>query len=525
MKQAILASFLALASATAPFSAAKAQVERANFDSSPFSLGTLTENEGALGRDLWDGATAEEIADQLRNVPTSYEDPVKRLILRRVLLSPGNGPDGADADLAGLKLLRAAEAGYVMEAGALAELMPGLVVQPSLSRIVAMRDLYKLQFDQACARGANLREGRQQPFFVRLRAFCYIHAGETPAAELTISLAREEGVLSPGDEQMYANLFARSVPNEFPRSALQYAAYRKLGGLFAPTDIPDVTPAVAAAIVYDRGLSTPTRSAALVRAAREDLVPARDLADAAASLEGEEVASVIATIAAQPAGSFNRSQAIGEALVAAKQNPDLYLVLTKIYGQEIASMRPDAVTMPYATELALSSLIIRNFATAEAWIQAVAAENTIGAERAFLNLAKLYSYLRPGAAQRLAGAIGERLPDPPVPAIRIPDALAQAQASADLPTTVDRAITAAASGARGSMLLAALATSGVRASGELAAVRDTVGAALYKRAEANRLAADAAFQRQALESVGSLREEVINKEAYVPRLKPIAAGQ
>ena len=144
------------AAASAALSVASAQVERTSFDTGPFSFGTLTQADGALSQDLWQGSDAALVEDLLESVPVRFDDPVKRMMLRRVLLSPGEGPDGAGAELAGLKLLRAAEAGYVFEAGAVAELMPGLAAAPALSRIVAMRDLYAGDIDRACQRATRI---------------------------------------------------------------------------------------------------------------------------------------------------------------------------------------------------------------------------------------------------------------------------------------------------------------------------------------------------------------------------------
>lgn len=521
MKQAILPALLGLLAA-AP---AAAQVERATFDSSPFSLGTLTERDGALNRDLWEGADAAAVSDLLSAVPTRFEDPAKRMMLRQVLLSPGDGPSGADGALAGLKLLKASEAGYVMEAGALAELTPGLQIQPALSRIVAMRDLYRGNIDSACQRGANLREGRQSPFFVRLRALCYINAGERPAAELTISLAREENVLTARDEQMYASLFSGRPTASFPENALEYAAYRKNLGLFAPGDIETLAPPVVAAAVLDQGLSTQARQAALLRASKENLLPPRDLMTAASQLDGTAIAADIQKVANQPEGSPERGAAIGEVLKAAASDDDAFYLRSQIFGTQIASTASDVATVPFAAEFALAALLGGRFEEAERWMQTVAAEQSIGAERAFLNLAKLYSYRRPGPAQRLAGAIGENLPEPPGAVIDIADPAAQAEANIDLAEQVDRGLTASASGSRAALLLAALGTAGVEATGELAVIRDVLGVGLYSRAEADDLARQAAFRREALAFADRIREDVINQQAYIPRQKPAAPSR
>ena len=496
---------------------AHAQVERGSFDTSPFALGILTEQDGALPRDLWEGADAASVAELLVLVPTRFDDPTKRLILRRVLLSPGNGPVGADTELAALKLQRASDAGYAMEAAALAELTPGLPVQPELSRVVATRDLLRGQIDQACNRGANLREGRQQSFFVKLRALCYIHAGERPAAELTLDLAGEEGVLTPTDARMFDALLSGDLPSRLPETALQYAVYRKLYGLFTAEDVERVPPSIAAAIALDRSLSAGAREAALYRVATEDLLGYRDLTAAALMLDESIIRSVVSRVQTQPEGSSERAMAIGEALRNAQDEPASYLLRTKIFSADIGSIGLTPESRPYAVEYALASLLLRRFSQAERWMQIVAEEQTIGAERAFLNLSKLYSYQRPSAAQRLAGAIGERIPDAPVPSVSVEDRTAALYFDGSLEAVARRGVAAAASGSEAAMLLAGLQASAVEGQ---ASVRDALGTALFEAGGAETIASDAAFQEAALAYAGRLRADTINAQPFIPRLKP-----
>ncbi|MEM1381601.1 MAG: hypothetical protein AAGH41_13355 [Pseudomonadota bacterium] len=513
--------FAALSAMLGVLGSAHGQVERTSFGTSPFSLGTLTQADGALDADLWSGATADEIRTNLETLPVRFEDPAKRMMARRVLLSPGDGPEEAGAPLAALKLLRAAQSGYVIEAGSVAELTPGLSTKPGLSQVAAMRDLARGQWDKACGRGASLQEGRQSDFFVRLRAFCYINSGERAAAELTLSLAREEGVLTPEDQQMFRALLSGNRSAALPQNPLQYAAYRKLGGAFSKADIAALPPGMAAAAAMDTGLSAEARLAAVYRAALENLLPQRDLADAAATLEGTPIGDEMKAFRARGASPSERSGFVGQALQSSGTDSEAFLLRTELYAAEIAAASPDVATVPYAAEFALASLFNNRYADAERWMQTVAAEQSLDAERAFLNLTKLYSYLQPGPAQRLAGALGETLADRAPPPLRIGDPAAQASQRGDLAQLLEQGLAAAANQSRASQMLVALATASVETDdSELKRVRDTLGARLYERAGAEDFAREAAFRREALAAVGRLRDDVINKQAYVPRLKP-----
>jgi len=514
--------FLALAgSLAASVGLAAAQVERATFDSSPFSLGSMTERDGALARDLWVGSKADDVREQLLSVPTQYDDPAKRLILRRVLLSPGEGPEGADGALAGLKLLKAAQAGYVMEAGGVAELMPGLALQPELSQIVAMRDLYRGDVEQACGRGANLREGRQTTFFVRLRVLCYLHADERPAAELTLNLAREEGVLEEGDAEFFRALLGSRSTDRLPTNAVQYAAYRKLGKAFAGEAAEALPAELIAPIAWDERLGEALRAEALERAVAEDLLSARDLEEIARGLTNQLIGKEMAAIRSLPPSSADRGAVIGQALQAVRDQPNQFLMRAKIFAADIASTGVDVATVPYAAEFALASLLNRRYNDAESWMQTVAAEQSLGAERAFLNLAMLYAYVEPTAAQRLAGAIGEEIGPVDIPPLDIADKTAQVSTIVDLSSQMGQALDAAASGSRAALLLAALSTAAVEAdTPQIALLRDALGADLYERAEAESFAREATFRREALAAASKLRDNVIGQSAYIPRLKP-----
>ncbi|MEM7739603.1 MAG: hypothetical protein AAF225_02235, partial [Pseudomonadota bacterium] len=170
-------------------------------------------------------------------------------------------------------------------------------------------------------------------------------------------------------------------------------------------------------------------------------------------------------------------------------------------------------------------LLNRRYGAAERWIRSVATRQGTGAETAFFNLTKLYGYLQPTAAQRLAGAIGEDLPPPPDIAVDAADRAAQAQLTGNLANVVDNALSAATSGSQASQLLAALGASTVVAEGELARIRDTVAANLYAEAGGYDIAREAVFRRAALGSASRLRIEAVNPQFYRPRLKPVRTSR
>jgi hypothetical protein len=66
---------------------------------------------------------------------------------------------------------------------------PGVPASPALSQVAAETDLVLGQVDQACQVGDALTQGKDLPYFRRLRAFCLVRAGSNDAAQLAYDLA------------------------------------------------------------------------------------------------------------------------------------------------------------------------------------------------------------------------------------------------------------------------------------------------------------------------------------------------
>ncbi|MEE4209320.1 MAG: hypothetical protein V2I43_08655, partial [Parvularcula sp.] len=275
----------------------------------------------------------------------------------------------------------------------------------------------------------------------------------------------------------------------------------------------------------DPGVATSARETALRRAAREDLLPSRELGEALAMLSDTPLGGAIAATRDLPRASERFHTEIGRLLDSAKGDADAFLLTAKIFEDDIAALELSEGTRPFSAELALAALLTRKFDAAERFMQAVASEQTLGSDRAYLNLARLYAYLRPSAAQRLAGAIGEELGEVPSARLPIADPAARAIANPGVSEGVDDAITAARSGSIGSSLLVALTAAAVDAEGELELVRDAVATNLYAATPAADIAREAAFRREALAFAPRLREESFEEGAYVPRLKPAGTNR
>ncbi len=167
--------------------------------------------------------------------------PAAQAFAHRLLSTGGQAPDGggADADLAAARINAVLALGDAAGARAMLDHTPGVTASPSLSQVAAETDLVLGQDDQACQVGDSLAQGKDQPYFRRLRAFCLVRAGNTDAAQLAFDLAD-----SQAKDQVYKRLMSAAVSGTAPgdaslRNGLDLALSQQLK--------LDLTPAIGSA--------------------------------------------------------------------------------------------------------------------------------------------------------------------------------------------------------------------------------------------------------------------------------------
>ncbi|MEZ5892848.1 MAG: hypothetical protein R3C58_06845, partial [Parvularculaceae bacterium] len=158
--------------------AAPGVVETAQLPTDAFTIGAIEPAEGALPPTLWDKSSPQTLDYLLAHAPSRPASPSIGEALRRILLSPGARPAGADASLGGKRLLALARAGFADEAREISSLATAGRGDLYVAEADATVSLLNGEDDAACRRSAGLTSGREAPFWVRLRAFCYARAGE-----------------------------------------------------------------------------------------------------------------------------------------------------------------------------------------------------------------------------------------------------------------------------------------------------------------------------------------------------------
>lgn len=478
MIRLIVLAAAALASAPAfAQTAPLAPVEQTSIARDAFAMGLLDRESGALGDDLWRGADGSTLEGLLARAPARPASPSLGAAMRRILLSPGDLPQGATATLGGAKLKALVRAGYFEEAREINSLAIGARNDVETLEAMATADLLTGASDAACEKSRRIAGARGALSLVRLRVFCYALAGELDAAELALSALRESAPLTAADEAILVPLAAggRAAPGAAASEASHYAALKLMG--LAVALAPDADAGLAVALARDATAPSPARLAAARRAAAMGVLSGKDLkAIYAAPLDLSTVsgagaalvdrpgdpltdAAVYQSVRSMAAPEFLRDRArrIGEAILAAKSFDQLF-ALSVLYADDIRALDGAVIGAPDAEAFALARLAVGDIKGAEAWLGA--------AHAAGLQLSPT----------------GERVSRLLTGAVATPGAGVQRLSPEAMAAIVSAALEAAAEGVKGQSGLAALAASDAAAAGdpvaEAVVVRGLEGAGL-----------------------------------------------
>ena len=356
-----------------------------------FSIGVLSAREGALPSDLWSDSDGRVIETLLEMAPVGAASPRVTGLLNRLLLSGADAsPQNADiASLSRLRLNALVSGGQIEAARSILALAGAQRREPGVAQAAARADLLAGDARSACLRGTDLSSGREQPFWLKLRAFCYALSGEGAAAELTLSLLREQDLLDPERDSLVAALVQGAAPSEFViRTPLALAAAKALGlqyseqvmrgaeaGVLAAVatdpDAPDNTRLTAAAEAYLRGAVRASQLRAIygvIGVAEEDLARAGDLALEDDTPRADAALFQAISSITEPA---DKAAALHLALVRHADAGQRY-VLARLYAGQIASLEPATVNVEFAPLFAASLLAAGRRDEAESWLERAA---------------------------------------------------------------------------------------------------------------------------------------------------------
>ncbi|MEO1243626.1 MAG: hypothetical protein AAFX54_17085 [Pseudomonadota bacterium] len=524
-------------------------VETAPLATDAFSTGVLDRSNGALPPTLWQGSDSQTLEYLLAHMPSRPSAPSLGETLKRVLLSPGPGPQGAAASLGGKKLLALARAGFAEEARTVSSLSTASRGDPWTGQADAVADLLSGEIAAACRRNANLTSGRDELFWVRLRALCYVEAGETDAADLTLGILRDQGALDASDLQFLTAALTGAAPKSptAAQNALQYAIARRLELPFSPGLLNEADAGVLVAVAKDASLDAATRIAASERAIAMGVMGHAMLSGLLQSVEFDvaEISNAATTArerAADPLSDALLYQSIGEMvapeflrdkaqrIAIALELADSFhraYALSLLYADEIAALEGTIVTAEEASRFALARMAVGDSVGAGQWLAAMVGSNggvtalPEAQAMAFIEHVNLLAVLDPQTAAQIARIAG-------ISILGDDTASAHSTGHGDDVTTamiIETAFDAAINNKRGQAGLAALAASAGAAQGgeiESVVISQSLRAAGLAQMQ-RRFAFENAWASKFKDASGAAATTTVaadGQSGLMPRLKP-----
>lgn len=443
-----------------------APVEQTALAKDAFSTGLLDRNAGALGSDLWRGADAASLAMLLKMAPVRPSGPATGAAMRRVLLSPGEAPEGATAALGGAKLKALARAGFIEEARQIESLAADANNDPASIEAMAIADILSNDMQAACGKGRRVTAGLDNAFWVRLRVVCYAASNELDAAELALGILSENGRLGEIDEALLAPLASGGKPKApvAPVDAIHLAALKAMDIPLSEALLARADAGVVKAVAKDETADWPTRLAAAKRAAASGVMSGADLKAvyAAAPTEATGAYHDIRAMTA-PELLRDRTGLIASEIAAASDFNSLF-AFSVLYADDIRGAEGAILPTGEAASLALARLAVGDAVGSERWLQSAAADIARGVPESeatrFIDIVGVLHALEPAGAERVAAAANISVSPPQS------EAAGAAAPSPSLAPVVAAAIEAAHRGSAGEAALAALAASDAAAGGD-----------------------------------------------------------
>ena len=225
----VLAALLSSAALTSVGAPVHAQVQVQTL-AAPDLFSTPASDTG-LGGDLWKDASPGIARDVLPKLASKPLSPASAALARRVLATGANAPTGVgdDPDMGAARAMALIVLGDATGADAVLDRVPGVAASPALSLAAAEAALITGADDKACKIGEALSVDRGAPYWLRLRAFCQVLAGQTDAAQLTLNLAASQTKDADYTRLMSALVAGTPAGAASLRNGVNYAVSRKLG--------------------------------------------------------------------------------------------------------------------------------------------------------------------------------------------------------------------------------------------------------------------------------------------------------
>ncbi len=245
-----------------------------------WSVGALSQGQGALAPTLWQGSDAAAIAALFDRLPATIDSPAARALARRALVSPGAAPTGDAATDAMRKRFSAlGRMGLADDLSVMAAGSGASASDVAIAQYAAQAELARGRMSEACARGRQAQTDQPPAFILRLRAFCAAATDGRAAADLALEMARGAGA-----ESAWFRAAIGGVGEGAPRPAVQAryadslsAAISLAANLRAPANPLNGASTLALAVIARSDRAAPLlRAQAAALAYRRGAIPASE---------------------------------------------------------------------------------------------------------------------------------------------------------------------------------------------------------------------------------------------------------
>jgi hypothetical protein len=290
------------------------------------SVGLLDDRNGGLGTTMWSGTDRRVVEQLIVRVPGPTDSYVLGALSRRLLLTSARPPQGTNSgpSLLALRLQRLNEAGRSDDIARLYARAGVSQPTPAAAMEFALAMLATGERDAACNLLGGLPVGGDPgtdpvaAFALKLSIFCQISGGMTAAANLTVDLAREQGLDAPYFLSLaVAATDGLSLDASEPR-LFDPLTYRMMGLAQRPLPgdaVGRLVPALLVPVAEDGALDPEVRIAAAERAASLGLLDGDQMAAAylAVAYTREDVAGV--RVGVEPASPYRRRALFHQAVL------------------------------------------------------------------------------------------------------------------------------------------------------------------------------------------------------------------
>ena len=355
-------------------------------------VGLLTEATGGFSRDMWQGSERLVLDTLIPKLPTATVSPVLNDLARRLLLTEAPMPEGVTSggSAVAMRLERLVHGGHFEDVLALAGKIKNVAAIPELLPPVIKAQLMMGRSADACQTSAQTQEGRDQPFWLKLRTICFVLNNEPAAADLTAGLLRDQGVQ---DDTFFTlvNQATSGTKLELPQNtgldAFGVVLLADTGGQVDQAVLARTRPGVLAVIAGDDRFDMGTRLAAALRAAKFGALDVEALGVLFDSVEfsEEQIKTPLTSIADLDAAtshallyrSFKTStvpsasaELLATAMIEAKSQ-GVYATLAGLYWPVVRGLQPRPAFAGVAVDMVRIALVGSNVSRAYDWYNLV----------------------------------------------------------------------------------------------------------------------------------------------------------